>query len=187
MPTINSQIASSAADAREIADGTVSLTGNDINLSAGAHRGFFHFPNYGLPVGALVSSSIPAARLVTNDDPVCTIYVEDVDSSVVPSGIAFEISSRSYTSGIAWTGANLGTADFVNLPDIATILQVWADRAGRTETSNLGIMIQGSASSSVIMRTYDFNTTLGLKLVTTYTLPGDGAEYRLIGFGTAVF
>lgn len=187
MATINSQVASSAADVWEIANGTVTLTDNAISLNASGRRGYFHFPSFGLPVGALVSSCIPQARLVTDDDPNCTIYVENVDSAVVPSGVASEISGRTYTSGISWVGANLGTSDFVNLPDIASILQVWADRPGRNENSNLGVMIQGSATSAVQIRTYDFNTTLGLKLVTTYSLAGEGAEIVIVTFGVAIY
>lgn len=187
MATINAQVASSAADAREVSGGTVTLTDPAINLAAGAHRAFFHLPAFGLPVGALVTSATPQARLVTDDDPDCAIYVENVDSSAVPTGTAFEISGRTYTSGVPWSGANQGTSDFVNLPDISVPLQVWANRAGRTPGSNLGIMIQGSGSSAVQIRTYDFSPSLAFKLTVTYELPGDGAEYSLVSYGAAVY
>lgn len=190
MPTINSQIASSAADAREVSGGTVTLTDTGIGMTAGAHWAYGHYPNFGLPVGGVPTLCTLEVYLVgATDDPDLEACFEAADSAAVPTATAFNISSRAKTANrTTWNTPNQGVNDF-KLIDLTSSAVEWAARPARTENSNAGVILDAlSGSCAITIRTWDQNPLHAMKLTMTYVMPGDlGAEYTLISYGTAVF
>lgn len=171
MATINLQVSASGNDTWQAADTTINAVDVTARLSTGNQWGLFYFPSTGLPVGATLSAADLQIYVnsTTWDDPNVDIYVEDVDSAAAPTTTNADISNRTLTTAKTnWSGTAVGSG-FKTI-SILTAVQEWADRPGRTSTSNLAVILDCLAGSDVRYDTYDGTPANAAKLDLTYTV-----------------
>lgn len=169
MATWNGAIAASSDDARQ--NGSVmNLTGTGINISATTHHGGFRFVT-DIPALSTISSAIlNVAVSAAADSPDVTASVENADSAATYSTSSNDITGRTYTGSVAWTGTNIGAGRY-DLPDLASPVQTVVNRAGFT--GPIAIKLTGNSSGEgVTIVTIDNGTSAEATLAVTYTPPG---------------
>lgn len=152
--TINNQaVAASSDDAQQIGT-TMTLTGTTIggSLDATTDWAALRFTNLAIPNAASIQTAhirvVPSGT--GEDEPLVTIYVEDVDDCATFTAGASDISNRARTAGVSWSSADLAAsgASYHNSPSLASIVQTIVNRAGWTSGNDMCVIVQGGATST---------------------------------------
>lgn len=181
-PTIDSQVGASADDAHENGAGTFSATSdlkwaqNDAQNAAWYACAFRRA--LALPVGAVIGSNSYAQFYAygypnTAAKAVGVIHTEAIDDAPDFSTNADVVSRSRSTASVAWR-TNLNLAAWNDTPSLQTVLQEWADRAGRGSGDAVCIILVpdsgvGVTWDGVYFRSYDNNAALAPKLHVEYT------------------
>lgn len=135
---------------------TVTINGVDIGGSLDAITEWVgvRFPVCPIPQGSTIdlATFYGAPTSTSQDEPLVSVFFEDVDDAAVFTTAASSISSRGMTGSIAWDNADLGLATgmlkLFGSPDLASILQTVVDRVGYAEDNDVAVIIQGGATST---------------------------------------
>lgn len=126
-------VAASADDANEtISNGSVSITGNQINVIS-TQIGAFRFLVPTLPQGATIVSAFLIGRTANSVSGSITssIAAENADAAAQYTTGVNDITGRTYTTSIQWPDTAPGAGNQVmTSPDLKTIVQTVVDRVG---------------------------------------------------------
>ena len=163
------QIAASSDDA----DGD-SFTGTTIWLNQGPIAAYFGFRfTPPIPQGATIDSAALTFEMLTEDDPSCHFYGDDVDDSptftllTLPNVRLFSTATTAY---VAWNGSDVGST--ATSPDLSTVVEEITDRA--SWSSSNGMTFIGSNDSNPLkkscrIKAYDDSASVAAKFNCTYT------------------
>ena len=181
MAVFSGQCGQSEDDGDEISGGTMDLTDAQVTITGGAHWGFFRIPGVTINRVDTVNSATLTVNIVntTWDDPGGTvIYGHDIDNSPILTTTLSDISSRSRTSqSVTWNGTGVGSGD--KTLDVTSIVAAIISRLGWVLGNAIGFIFDGTATSGILLRTWDNSTTLCARLVIDYT-PVAGLPQKVV-------
>lgn len=162
--TLDVAVTAGSDDAQQ-AGTTVTLTGTTIGGSLDATTEWvgMRFDGVTIPPGATITAA--ALQVVPSgtgeDEPLVTIYLEDADDAATFTTGASNISTRSRTSGVAWSSTNLGAtgSSYHDSPDLTTIVQAVVDRGGWASGNALAVIVQGGATTTRDLTIESFENT----------------------------
>ena len=177
MTTVNLQVGAGNDDASEKDDGSsfksAGVQGDIIASGTASTRencGFV-FDSVAIPFSPKVTAADLQLYLITNDDPECDIYCEDVDDAD-DFGTTADVTSRTTTTAsVEWSDTSVGSGAFISAPDISVCVQEVLDRAGWASGNSLCVIAKGKSSGSgtATVVQYDFSAGNAAKLDITYT------------------
>jgi hypothetical protein len=170
--TVSRRVAASSDDAEEKSDGTMDISGSDMEMMSGNSVVGVRFTNLAIPAGATINSAYLefVCEEADNADPsVLTIIGEDIDSASAFSSGSGNISARAQTSAtVSWDDEpdwSVGSA--YQSTDIAAIVQEICDRTGWSSGNSMVFMITGTGNRSA--EPYDGSPSCAPLLSVTYT------------------
>lgn len=170
-------------DAQEAAT-VMTTTATTIGASLDATTDWvgMRFTGVSVPKGATITSAfvsvVPSAT--TEDEPLVTIYAEDVDNSATFTTGALNITSRARTGSVAWSSANLAAtgASYHNSPDLSSPLQTVINRAGWATGNPISVLVQGGTTTTrdLTIEAFENAGNNPPQLTINYTYPAPAFE-----------
>lgn len=173
MATWSGAIAQSSDDARQ--NGSVmNLTGTGISVTSTTQHCGLRFVT-DVPATSTIHSAILNVAISAVDSPDVTASIENADNAATYADSSNNITGRTYTGSVVWSGTNLGAGRY-DLPDLAAPVQTVVNRAGFA--GPIAIKLSGNSSGEgVSIYSYDNGSNIAT-LTITYTAPG-GAEKKV--------
>lgn len=178
MTTLNSQVGASSDDARENA-GTVGLTAASINAGGATHRLGFRWPNVTVPNGATITSATLSLYVTStaNDTPNgATVGMQAADNAATFTTGTNDISGRTRTSTVAWSGSNIG--DGWKTLDLTSQVQEVVNRSGWTSGNAMAAILAGVVGSNLTVTAWDGTPSQAAKLDIVYTVASGGMAVK---------
>ena len=172
MATINLQVGASSDDARQNS-GTVGLTGAGMNAGGVNQQLGFRFTGVTVPNAATVTSAILSLYVTStaNDTPNgATVGMEDGDNAGTFTTGTNNITNRTRTSTVAWSGTDIGAG--WQTVDVTTYVQAVVNRGGWVSGNAMAAILYGVTGSDVTITTWDGTPSQAAKLDITYTTAG---------------
>jgi len=143
-------VATSSDDAEETSDGSVHLSGTDLDFGAPSQVVGMRWLGINIPPGSVITRAYIQfkAQMSQNDNAVLTIHAQAADSSGTLAIANYNLSSRPLTSDTvswtppAWNSGNAGAAQ--RTPDLSAIVQEVVNRPGWLNGFSLAMFISGS-------------------------------------------
>lgn len=185
-------IVASEDDAHEIASGTVTINaGSSTVVDSTSEWIGYRFRNVTVDQGTPLTSAYMDVTILNdgNDEPLVTIYAEDIDDAPAFAATTNNISGRTRTSAsTAWSSTNLGVVTaftIVQTPSILTAIQEVIDRPGWVSGNDIVVLIQGGANSArdLAVAFYDDGST---SKATLYLEFPDGDFARTVAASAAL-
>lgn len=177
--TVNPQVGASGKDGRESTPGVVVLTASTYKANAGG-EGYGAQWAVNVVNGATVNEAyVTWYNFGPNDDAnnYFDVEIEDVNNSANLTTGNFDISGRSYeANGVTWPGNNLGTALFLDSPDISTSVENVLGRGGWSSGNQMTNMVMhnGGGTAAFVFAMYDNDSAQAPKLYIDYTAGNGG-------------
>lgn len=179
MTTLNLQVGASTDDARENS-GAVGLTAATANINGINQKLGFRWTNVTVPNAATVSSAIASFYVTStaNDTPNgATVGMEDADDAATFTTGTNDISGRSRTSTVAWSGTNIGAG--WKTVDVTAQVQAVVNRVGWVSGNDMASIIYGVSGTDLTLDMWDGTPANAAKLDITYTVPASGVPVKM--------
>lgn len=180
MTTLSLQVGASSDDARENS-GTVGLTGTSINTSSIDKLLAFRWTGVTVPKGAPVTSAIISFYVTStaNDTPNgASVGVQDHDSAPTFTTASNDISTRSLTGTVTWSGSNIGAG--WKTVDVTSLVQAVVNRSGWASGNALVVVVQGVSGTDLSITTWDGTPANAAKLDIEYTAASGGMAVKMM-------
>lgn len=168
------QVAASSDDARENS-GTMGLTAPTFNSSGTNQKLGFRFTGVNIAQGETVTAATLSFYLTTTaaDSPNgATIGMEAADDAATFTTTTNDITNRTRTSTVAWSGTDIGTG--WHDVDVTTPVQAVVDRGGWVSGNDMAALLYGVSGTALTIQAYDGDFSLAAKLTITHTPSGGG-------------
>lgn len=176
MATFTVQVAASSDDARENS-GTMGLTAATMSLGGAPVNLGFRFLNVTVPQGATINTGTKMTVNVVStaaDNPGgCAVMLEDADNAATFTTASNNITNRTKTSSVTWSGTDIG-AGAKDTPDLAALVQKVVNRAGWASGNAMVVIIDGVAGSDMTVTAYDETPASAATLTIDYTATAGG-------------
>ncbi len=148
--------------------------------SAQRHGGC-RFTGVTIPQGATIDSAIFAGYTNTDDDPHVDFYGDDVDDSITFDPTTNDIVGRTKTTAtVAWAAVGVGENQYVDSPDLKTIIQEIVDRGSWASGNALTLILWEDGDATTYryqFDTWDATGTNEPKLTINYTVASGFVPY----------
>lgn len=179
MTTLNLQTGASSDDARENG-GTMGLTATTLLISGPGHILGFRWTGVTIPQGTTLTSATLSFYVTgTADDTPNGVAVaaQAADNAGTFTTATNDISGRSLTSTVTWSGSNIG-AGWQTI-DVTTPIQAVINRAGWVSGNALVVIVTGVTGASIRVDAYDGTPANAAKLDIVYTSGGGNTPVKM--------
>lgn len=178
------RVEASSDDAEQNAGtGSVSITGNDLELTAdGATQQIIgiRFNYLNIPQGATITNAYLEFTPKTNGDavntgnPTITVRAQNADNAATFTTATNNISSRSTTSSsVSWSPANWTVGTSAQTNNISSVVQEVVNRSGWASGNSMAFVLSGAAANN-FRRAWSFDgDTNAPRLIVQYTTSGN--------------
>jgi len=173
MATWSGTVGTSADDAAQAPDTSVSLTGTVMNANSPSQGAGMRWQNVTIPQGATINSATLTINVVNTsfDDPDVNIWGQAADNAAAFAATNNNISSRtSTTATVTWTASSIGSGA-KNAPELKPVIQEITDRAGWTSGNALVLIVWGRSGASLLRWNQYDNGSGAASLSIDYTAP----------------
>ncbi len=172
-------MSANADDGRErTSDGQVSLTGSGQSVgTANSHLGF-RFAGVAIPRDAVIASAVLRFEAYSDSNRGASgafsieFKAENAGNSAALAATAYNLSARAKVAPVvAWKPGAWVNGQWVDSPELATLVQAVVDRADWAAGNALTLFIAKAANSSEYRTIGQADGGFAAKLVVTWTAP----------------
>lgn len=189
MATFNASVVTGTDDAYQAADTTdfqdsfaILTAFADTDAAVRSWAGM-RFQSVTVPSGATITQAYLSLYMdpaTNNDDPLCHIYMEDVDSAEDFVATPSVVSRTLTTANTAWSGSSIaaGGAAYYDSPDFASAVQEVIDRAGWASGQDMFALVVGDSAGSGGITFESYEGTNAPQLTIVYSVGSGGPIFE---------